>query len=158
MAVYMVQAGENGPVKVGFAANPERRIDGLQIGQPVVLTVLRIMEGCRRFEAALHKHFAHLRIRGEWFTHSDEMLGDLEFLRPGPVPEAVPRPVKYDAALVRILAKVGGPSKLAAFLGLVPSAVTQWLTVPPRHMFRIEALTGIPVSEIRPDLCPVPAE
>lgn len=161
MAVYMIRAGDTGPVKLGFAVNPDRRIGGLQIGHPEKLTVLRIMEGCRAFEAALHRHFAPLRIRGEWFTHSDEMLGDLEHLRPAAnnndVSPSAPRAVKYDDALVRVLEKAGGPSKLAEYLGVVPSAVTQWIRVPARHLFRLEALTGIPGRDIRPDLWDAPA-
>lgn len=58
----------------------------------------------------------------------------------------------YDSALVRVLEAAGGPSRVAEFLGVVPSAVTQWTRVPSRHIHRLEALTGIPAREIRPDL------
>ena len=61
---------------------------------------------------------------------------------------------KYDPALQRVLAKAGGPSRVAEHLGIVASAVTQWTRVPARHVPRLEALTGIPGREIRPDLYP----
>lgn len=60
----------------------------------------------------------------------------------------------YDAALERVLEEAGGPSKVAQHLGIVASAVTQWTRVPARHVPRLEALTGIPGREIRPDLYP----
>ena len=60
----------------------------------------------------------------------------------------------YDAALERVLDEAGGPSKVAQHLGIVASAVTQWTRVPARHVPRLEALTGIPGREIRPDLYP----
>jgi hypothetical protein len=63
----------------------------------------------------------------------------------------------YDAALERVLEEAGGPSKVAQHLGIVASAVTQWTRVPARHVPRLEALTGIPGREIRPDLYPPPA-
>jgi transcriptional regulator with XRE-family HTH domain len=58
----------------------------------------------------------------------------------------------YDAALLRVLEKAAGPSRVAEHLGIVASAVTQWTRVPARHAPRIEALTGIPGRDIRPDL------
>jgi DNA-binding transcriptional regulator YdaS (Cro superfamily) len=63
----------------------------------------------------------------------------------------------YDAALVRVLEAAGGPTKVAEHLGVVPSAVTQWTRVPARHIHRLEALTGIPARDIRPDLWDTPA-
>jgi DNA-binding transcriptional regulator YdaS (Cro superfamily) len=62
----------------------------------------------------------------------------------------------YDPALIRVLEKSGGPARLAMYLGVVASAVTQWSRVPARHIPRIEALTGIPGTEIRPDLYSAP--
>jgi DNA-binding transcriptional regulator YdaS (Cro superfamily) len=62
----------------------------------------------------------------------------------------------YDPALVRVLEKAGGPTRVAEHLGVVVSAVTQWTRVPARHVPRLEALTGIPGREIRPDLWDAP--
>lgn len=59
----------------------------------------------------------------------------------------------YDPALQKVLEKVT-PTKLAEHLGIVPSAVTQWKSVPARHVPRVAALTGIPAWEIRPDMYP----
>ena len=68
------------------------------------------------------------------------------------IPATVGAMPNYDDALVRVLEAAGGPSKVAEYLGLVPSAVTQWTRVPARHIHRLEKLTGIPAQDIRPDL------
>lgn len=94
MTVYMLQNGADGLVKIGYSANPARRIAALQTGSPGQLTVLRIMDGGQSFEAALHQHFSRLRVRGEWFSYAPEMLRDLEFLRPALDREAdIPEPM-----------------------------------------------------------------
>lgn len=63
----------------------------------------------------------------------------------------VPMP-NYDPPLKKALDAAGGPVKLARALGIVPSAVTQWTRVPPRHLPRVEQITGIAGRELRPDL------
>jgi DNA-binding transcriptional regulator YdaS (Cro superfamily) len=61
----------------------------------------------------------------------------------------------YSAPLQAVLDEAGGPTALAAALGISPSAVTQWTDVPARHLLRVAAITKIRVEKIRPDLVPV---
>jgi hypothetical protein len=76
VAVYLVRGGDL--VKIGFTAGcVAERMVYLQVGSPVNLTLLRVIVGDESAERALHKRFAHLRSHGEWFTFSDELLGDL---------------------------------------------------------------------------------
>jgi len=58
----------------------------------------------------------------------------------------------YDPALSDALKRIGGPVALARKLGIVPSAVTQWTRVPPRHVLAIEGITGITRYKLRPDI------
>lgn len=57
-----------------------------------------------------------------------------------------------------IVTAAGGPAKLAIELRgrdgkpLTRQAVEQWTVVPPRHVLRVEALTGISRHRQRPDL------
>lgn len=60
----------------------------------------------------------------------------------------------YSEPMQAVLDKAGGPKALADALGVTPGAVTQWTKIPPRHMHRVSAFTGIPVEQIRPDLMP----
>lgn len=62
----------------------------------------------------------------------------------------------YDLGMQAALRAAGGPSALARALGLVPSAVTQWRSVPPRRVPAVAAITGIPRHVLRPDLYEAP--
>jgi len=60
---------------------------------------------------------------------------------------------KYrDKALIDALAVVGGVSALARELKVTRAAVSQWYSVPFRHLREISKLTGIPRAKLRPDL------
>ena len=45
-------------------------------------------------------------------------------------------------------------SQIARALKITPGAVRQWREVPPSRVLNVEALTGIPRHELRPDLYP----
>lgn len=56
------------------------------------------------------------------------------------------------AACVTARHAAGGPRKLAAILGISRQAVTQWKTVPGRHVLKVEQASGISRHQLRPDL------
>lgn len=74
MPVYFARAGSAGPVKIGHARDPKRRMTLLQTGNPERLAVIRLIAGGLPEEAEAHRHFADLRLNGEWFTFAEEML------------------------------------------------------------------------------------
>ena len=72
-AIYLI--GDGGPlVKLGWALDPQSRLKRLQTGHPSVLTLFAFYPGGRGLEAALHKEFSDLRVRGEWFDDSEGMI------------------------------------------------------------------------------------
>jgi Meiotically up-regulated gene 113 len=71
-AIYFVRCRE--AIKIGLTRDVPWRIANLQSAQPEPLELLLAVTGGRRAEAALHERFAHLRIRGEWFTAAPELL------------------------------------------------------------------------------------
>jgi len=150
MPVYMIRAGETGPVKIGHAGDPEQRRSELQVAHWERLAIIRLFVGGMDDERALHVRFSAHSIRGEWFSFVPEMMEDVG------LEEIIRAPVasKYPPELKRVLETVGGPLKLARALGIGASAVTQWTRVPPRHLPRVERITGIPGRELRPDLYP----
>jgi hypothetical protein len=77
MPVYLVQAGENGPVKIGFSNSVQSRLRKIQTDIAEKLILLRLLDGGRELEASLHARFAAQRLRGEWFQFSKEMLWHL---------------------------------------------------------------------------------
>jgi hypothetical protein len=69
VTVYFIQAGNGGPIKIGYTGGSARsRTLTLQTGNHVSLTVLATMPGGKDQERYLQKEkFAHLCMRGEWF-------------------------------------------------------------------------------------------
>lgn len=75
--IYMVQCeGPGGPVKIGQAVDPPRRVSELQIGCPYALVLLASWPSADADteERTLHEQFRKRRIRGEWFRPSETML------------------------------------------------------------------------------------
>jgi hypothetical protein len=73
--VYFVSY-QDGPIKIGRAINVKKRLKGLQTSHPEKLHVLGVIRSEIKSdtESALHAKFDHLRLRGEWFRRSDELL------------------------------------------------------------------------------------
>lgn len=56
--------------------------------------------------------------------------------------------------LERAIESAGGLVKLAAALGVTKQAVSQWDEVPPLRVLAVERASGVPRSDLRPDLYP----
>ena len=74
--VYFI-GGKRGPVKIGWAFNPAKRVTELQTASPIRLSVIAAIPGTQRDERALHERHADGRLEGEWFTRTQEILGDI---------------------------------------------------------------------------------
>lgn len=59
-----------------------------------------------------------------------------------------------DAALLRAIEAVGGQKTLAEKLSIKSQAISQWDRVPVGRVLTIEELSGIPRTELRPDIYP----
>jgi DNA-binding transcriptional regulator YdaS (Cro superfamily) len=59
---------------------------------------------------------------------------------------------KRPSSLLDVFAAFGSMSKLAQHLNVSRAAVSHWNRVPFRHLAEISKFTGIPRSELRPDL------
>lgn len=57
-------------------------------------------------------------------------------------------------ALQRAIKNVGGLVGLAEPLGVSIQAISQWDEVPPLRVLAVERISGVPRSELRPDLYP----
>jgi hypothetical protein len=58
-------------IKIGRSRNPTQRFNSLQNQSSEELHILLILEGDR--EKEFHQRFASYRLKGEWFTFSDEI-------------------------------------------------------------------------------------
>jgi len=85
VAVYVIQAGDNGPVKIGYTSGSvEKRVASLQTGNPQKLKIVKVYEdGCERLKADMHAAHQKHRLVGEWFSPSvlDEILAGDNYLR-----------------------------------------------------------------------------
>jgi DNA-binding transcriptional regulator YdaS (Cro superfamily) len=52
----------------------------------------------------------------------------------------------------------GGGAAIARALGISRQAIYQWRRVPPERVIELERLSGVPRSELRPDLYPEPED
>lgn len=77
---------ETGPVKIGVSSDAERRMAGFQVGCPFQLSILATVVGTRQDEYAYHKRFAAIRLHGEWFERTPELLTEIERLQKEPTP------------------------------------------------------------------------
>lgn len=65
--VYLVRGELTGLYKIGIANDVSRRLAELQSGSPDDLRLVSKIDGGRAVEQQLHRRFAALRVRGEWF-------------------------------------------------------------------------------------------
>jgi DNA-binding transcriptional regulator YdaS (Cro superfamily) len=67
-------------------------------------------------------------------------------------------PLMSETIVAKAIRLAGGPTKLAAALGIKQPAVSQWDQVPAERVGKVSAITGIPPHELRPDLFPRPQQ
>lgn len=73
--VYFIRAGRTGAVKIGWARDPQKRLDTLQTGNQHQLHLLGYIPGSVQDEYDWHEMCADLRIRGEWFRLTNTLAG-----------------------------------------------------------------------------------
>jgi predicted GIY-YIG superfamily endonuclease len=71
--VYVIAAKPKGPVKIGYAKEPRKRLGELQIGNHEVLDIMWDWGNLTRdeaieLEAQTHEALKAKKIRGEWFN------------------------------------------------------------------------------------------
>lgn len=79
--VYFIQAGDDGPIKIGVAEKPMKRLAELQVASPVELNLLAVMKGGVDRERRLHTKFAEWRLHGEWFEGCDVLINLIDELK-----------------------------------------------------------------------------
>lgn len=75
--VYFIQGEDGGPIKIGVANNPTKRLAELQRTSPVRLEIIAKVPGDESDEKRLHMRFNDLRLHGEWFEPAESLM---EFL------------------------------------------------------------------------------
>ncbi|MGD9613766.1 MAG: GIY-YIG nuclease family protein [Alphaproteobacteria bacterium] len=90
MPVYFIQAGEDGPIKIGFASDVRKRLRNLRTAAPIPLIPLGYIEGDKKTERRLHAQFQDLRRFGEWFTPAPALMAVVSSAIPFPIRQLRP--------------------------------------------------------------------
>jgi hypothetical protein len=73
--IYFIQAGgPKGPIKVGVAVAPQRRLQSHQAPNPQELSLLKVVPGDYRREARIKKDLKPWCQKGEWYHPTPEVL------------------------------------------------------------------------------------
>jgi hypothetical protein len=73
--VYFIQAGSDGPIKIGWASVVGKRLTALQTSHWEELTLLATIPcSDKSEEGRIHSMFAQERMRGEWFRASERLV------------------------------------------------------------------------------------
>jgi hypothetical protein len=82
-AIYAIQVGEDGPIKVGATANLQRRLSNLQCSSPTPLRLVDSLPFQKGLERRLHNHLRGHHVRGEWFRSAPDVVAAFDRVRAG---------------------------------------------------------------------------
>lgn len=129
MSVYLVRAAGTDFIKIGYAANPTRRISVLATSAPFPLVVLACRDGDRLLEGAMHRTLRNVRVHGEWFQHWDECVSWFHDFDASVVNDfriAVPNNRRPQTFADEVIDALGGTSAVARLIESPPSTVHSW--------------------------------
>jgi hypothetical protein len=72
--IYLIYNKNKNEVKIGYAADPIKRLSQLQVGTTDVLSILSTFEGGVEEERYLHQTLQEYRLSGEWFMNDYVVL------------------------------------------------------------------------------------
>lgn len=72
--LYAIQNSEVSAVKIGKSANPSKRLEDLQIGSPVALSLRHSLADGDSLESVLHRVLSDRTIHREWFRLSSREM------------------------------------------------------------------------------------
>lgn len=175
--VYFIKpVGQDGPIKIGVANNPEQRLTQIKCWSPVALEIAAVVPGDHALERVIHECFAHAHSHGEWFSPVEALIRGVARIKMGvSVEEAFDlskrtgyhrrsgpgrKTVRHDVLpddhpFQRAIALAGSENKLAALIGYSQHAVwnARVKSKPSAAMAKaIERATGVPAALFRPEL------
>lgn len=134
--LYFIQSGDTGPVKIGRSNDALSRLCALQTSSPVRLQLLGVVSDGGYAENKLHRHFKALRLVGEWFDATPELLDAITRLieRQGGFEEFEHRKVRFESSkpAKQQLMELMYPGDLCADVGHLSSAGMSWRDIAER--------------------------
>ncbi len=82
--LYVIASSVEGPCKIGYSVQPEKRVRQLQTGHAQTLKLhyseLVPQHEARRIEKQIHTTIGYLRSRGEWFNITvNDAIAEVQF-------------------------------------------------------------------------------
>lgn len=74
--LYFIRSG--GLIKIGITQNIQSRMSAIKVSSAHPVELLKLISGGRMLEAELHDKFHHLRVHGEWFLETSELIKFIE--------------------------------------------------------------------------------
>ena len=72
--VYLMHSVKDNLYKIGFSANPIKRLKTLQTGNGNEIKLIGLLRGGVIQEKAIHEYFKDLKIKNEWFKADERIL------------------------------------------------------------------------------------
>jgi hypothetical protein len=141
--VYFIRESARGYVKIGYAANVQSRLKGLQTASPAPLEIMAVIKCSRETETDLHIFYDQYREIGEWFRPAPAILEAaelalrglfcdefLEFQRLQRKRTKATRGATLEdlnsSGLVKIVKRFGGYTEMARVMSVPISTVHAW--------------------------------
>ncbi|MBD9635442.1 GIY-YIG nuclease family protein [Ensifer sp. ENS07] len=152
--IYAVESG--GRVKIGFSEKPDRRFHKIASDAPFPCTLLGYWPGTVADELDIHAKFNAVRVHGEWFAATTDLL---VFVSAHVVPMSKTVEPKGCEPAASVIAKFSSVKELAKAADVSIHAVGRWRTpkekggtgghIPHWHISKILQAAqdmGLPVS------------
>lgn len=151
--VYAISDGR-GRVKVGWSAQPWRRLAKIASDCPSTPSLLGVVVATRGQEAELHRLLRPWQVTREWFSLEGPVAHFVALLRPFES-ERKRVPNNHPLAIYRRKQRISCEA-FANSIGLDRITVWRWENgkrkPSPSQVEKLSKVTGIPVRELRPDL------
>jgi hypothetical protein len=157
--VYAVECA--GRVKLGFSEDPGKRFNKIASDAPFPCDLLGYWPASRADELALHAKFKKIRVHGEWFAVTEDLLSTIS-AKVIPMDKSQVRfRIGDDDTILAVWRKTQKQNAkvISKAMGINQSTWSRWergtLRVPAERVPKLSMLTGIPRHELRPDIFPV---
>jgi hypothetical protein len=178
--LYAIQAGHDGLIKIGHAANVLRRLGKMRVDSAQELKLLGVLPGGPMKEREVHHKLRADRVRGEWFSPTPAVLAFVGTMLPegeavDTKEERLPTTPKrrYRRVPIRsekvdttapayvVVDKFGGLAEFCRITGWPSSTVHDWLVkglIPADRQARVLELARDHRKAVKPaDFVPVPS-
>jgi len=112
--IYFIKAGNLNQIKIGYSKNPKARFYAINLSSPINLQLIKTIQGEKDNEKNIHKKFSHIKVKGEWFQQTKELMDFIENITDFEIEKKKKRLIRnkrIEMSLYGNLIKIGKGSK-----------------------------------------------